>query len=97
MATSGDYRNYLEIDGKRYSHTINPVTGYPVDHKLSSVTVIANSVALADAWATAIMVLGQDKGFEIASQQQLAVYMIYRENDQYAVKYTESMKAFLSK
>lgn len=95
VATSGDYRNYLEIDGKRYSHIIDPATGYPVNHQLSSVTVISESVATADAWATAIMVLGQVKGFELAQQQNLAVYMIVREGDKTWVKYTDSMTAYL--
>src|SRR5690606_6987509 len=53
MATSGDYRNYFEQDGKRFSHTIDPVTGYTIEHNLASVTVIAKTSAEADAWATA--------------------------------------------
>lgn len=97
VATSGDYRNFLEIDGKRYSHTIDPTTGYPVDHNLSSITVITDTVAAADAWATAIMVLGESKGYAIAETHNLAVYMIYRENGEYAVKYTQSMQPYLSK
>ncbi len=96
VATSGDYRNYLEIDGKRYSHTIDPTTGYPVDHHLSSVTVIADQVARADAWATAIMVLGEEKGFDIANHEGLAVYMIYRVGNDHAVKYTPAMQRYLS-
>ncbi|NRB41159.1 MAG: FAD:protein FMN transferase [Pseudomonadales bacterium] len=96
VATSGDYRNYMEIDGKRYSHTIDPVTGYPVDHKLSSVTVIAKTVAVADAWATAIMVLGQDKGYQLAKSLNLAIYMIYRDGDDFAVKYTAAMQPYLA-
>jgi thiamine biosynthesis lipoprotein len=64
IATSGDYRNYFEYDGKIYSHTINPKTGNPVDHNLASVTVIANNCMEADALATAIMVMGKDKGLQ---------------------------------
>jgi thiamine biosynthesis lipoprotein len=81
MATSGDYRNYFEKDGKRFSHTINPVTGYPIEHTLASVTVIAKTSAEADAWATAINVLGPEKGMEVANREQLAVYMIVKEAD----------------
>lgn len=73
MATSGDYRNYFDWNGKRYSHTIDPRTGYPVDHQLVSVTVIAASAMYADGWATAISVLGLQQGMQLANAQQLAV------------------------
>ncbi len=66
MATSGDYRNYFEVDGKYYSHSIIPRTGYPVKHKLASVTIIAPNCMLADGLATAIMVLGVEKGLHLA-------------------------------
>lgn len=90
MATSGDYRNYFEKDGKRYSHTINPITGYPIEHKLASVTVIAPTAAEADGWATAIMVSGVEKGIDIAEQQKLAVYMIVKEGDSFVERYSSS-------
>ena len=60
IATSGDYRNYFEKDGKRYSHTIDPRTGRPITHTLASVSVIAESTMKADGWATALMVLGAE-------------------------------------
>ncbi|OQK17880.1 hypothetical protein AU255_08470 [Methyloprofundus sedimenti] len=78
MATSGDYRNYFEKDGKRFSHTIDPKTGYPVTHKLASVTVLSDTSMKADAWATALMVLGPDQGYIIAEQQNLAVLFIVK-------------------
>ena len=78
MATSGDYRNYFEQGGKRYSHTIDPRTGYPIDHSLVSVTVLAESAMLADAWATAISVLGAGMGLQLANRQQLAVLAIVK-------------------
>lgn len=62
MATSGDYRNFVEIDGRSYSHIIDPRTGYPVDNGVVSVSVIADNCTLADGLATAIMVLGAEKG-----------------------------------
>ena len=62
MATSGDYRINFVVDGKRYSHTIDPRTGKPVEHDLASVSVVADSCMKADAWATAINVLGPDQG-----------------------------------
>lgn len=94
MATSGDYRNYFEKDGKRFSHTINPVTGYPIEHALASVTVIAKTAAEADAWATAINVLGPEKGMEVANREQLAVYMIVKENDGFSDRYSKAFSVY---
>ena len=67
MATSGNYRNYRYIDGKKYSHTIDPHSGYPVTHTLLSATVIADECAYADALATAFMVMGLEKQCNSAS------------------------------
>ncbi|WP_428353631.1 FAD:protein FMN transferase [Methyloprofundus sp.] len=78
MATSGDYRNYFEQDGKRFSHTLDPRTGYPVTHKLASVTVLSDTTMKADAWATALMVLGPDEGYKLAEEQNLAVLFIIK-------------------
>ena len=85
IATSGDYRNYYEKEGKRYSHTINPKTGYPITHKLASVTVLNKSAMIADAQATAIMVLGETQGKVYAKQEGLMVYMIIRHKDGFTV------------
>lgn len=65
VATSGNYRKFYEKDGKKYAHTINPKTGLPVEHSLLSATVIANSCALADAYATAFMVVGADSALQL--------------------------------
>jgi thiamine biosynthesis lipoprotein len=81
MATSGDYFNYFEKDGIRYSHTIDPTTGKPITHKLASVTVIHDSCMTADAMATAINVLGPEKGYDLAIKENLAVFMIVRGTD----------------
>jgi len=70
MATSADYRNFFEQDGKRFSHTIDPRTGYPITHQLASVTVLHASSMIADAWATALMVLGAEEGYKIAEKEQ---------------------------
>ncbi|MEE9413617.1 MAG: FAD:protein FMN transferase [Methylococcales bacterium] len=78
IATSGDYRNYYELDGQQFAHTIDPVTARPVKHTLASVTVITNNSMQADGWATALMVLGVEKGLAVAEQQQLAVLFISR-------------------
>ncbi len=95
VATSGDYRNYYEKAGKRYSHTINPKTGKPITHKLASVTVLHQSTMIADAQATAIMVLGEQKGKEYAQKQGLEVYMIFREGGKFSVWHNLSTKRLL--
>ncbi|GHE21209.1 FAD:protein FMN transferase [Halomonas urumqiensis] len=83
MATSGDYRNYFEQDGKRFSHTLDPRTGRPITHRLASVTVAHSSNAWADAWATALMVLGEERGMALAREHALNVVMIVRDDDEW--------------
>ncbi|MCL5041679.1 MAG: FAD:protein FMN transferase [Gammaproteobacteria bacterium] len=78
VATSGDYRNYFEADSQRYSHTIDPRTGQPVQHRLASVTVLHPSNMFADAWATALMVLGTEDAQALAEQQELKVLLLSR-------------------
>ena len=94
MATSGDYRNYFEQGGKRYSHTIDPRTGYPIDHSLVSVTVLAESAMLADAWATAISVLGADMGMQLANRQQLAVLAIIKTGSGFKTLRSDKLTAY---
>jgi len=79
IATSGDYRNFFVKDGQRFSHTLDPVSGRPVQHTLASVTVLAPSSAIADAWATAFMVLGSKKGYDLAMENKLAVLFLIKE------------------
>ena len=81
MATSGDYRNFFEQDGKRYSHLIDPRTGRPVTHHLASVSVVAETCMEADAWATALMVLGPDAGLQFATDHNLAALFQVRNRD----------------
>lgn len=76
VATSGNYRNYFEADGKRYSHTIDPASAKPVTHNLASATVIHPNNEWADAYATTLMVLGLEKALAFAEQHQLAVYLL---------------------
>lgn len=82
IATSGNYRNYYEVDGVKYSHTISPVTGYPVVHSLLSASVFAPDCMTADAYATAFMVMGWEEAVEIDKQQDdIEVYLIYNDEN----------------
>lgn len=82
LATSGNYRNFYVEGGKKYAHTIDPKTGYPVQHSLLSTTVLSDSCMTADAYATAFMVLGLDKSIEIANSiPEIEVYFIYAGED----------------
>lgn len=78
VATSGDYRNYFEDEGRRYSHMIDPRTGRPIDHALTGVTVVSRTTAFADAMATALMVLGPEDGPALAEELNLAAYFLIR-------------------
>jgi thiamine biosynthesis lipoprotein len=88
MATSGDYRNYFEQDGHRYSHIIDPRTGRPISHKLLSVTVIHESCMTADGLATAISVMGPEKGFDFALDNNIALYIIEKAGENFIEKKT---------
>ena len=81
MATSGDYRIYFERDGVRYCHEIDPDTGRPIRHALASASVVAATCGAADAWATALMVLGPERGLKLAEARGLAAHFIVREGD----------------
>ncbi|OJA06180.1 FAD:protein FMN transferase [Halomonas sp. QHL1] len=83
VATSGDYRNYFEADGQRFSHTINPRTGRPVTHQLASVSVFHPSNAWADAWATALLVVGEQEAMQLAIENNLKVLLLVRDNEQW--------------
>ncbi|PKH24377.1 FAD:protein FMN transferase ApbE [Enterobacterales bacterium CwR94] len=95
ISTSGSYRNYYELAGQRVSHVIDPVTGRPIQHKLVSATVIATTALEADGWDTGLMVLGTEKAKTLALQQQLAVYLIYKEGDGFAHWMSPQFSAFL--
>ncbi|MDA8962595.1 FAD:protein FMN transferase [Pseudomonadales bacterium] len=82
IATSGDYRNFFEYQGERYSHTIDVRSGYPVQHNVASVSVIAETAAIADAWATTLNVLPLEQIKQLAKAHQLAVFVITREHAQ---------------
>ncbi len=94
MATSGNYRNFYYKNGKKYAHTIDPKTGYPVQHNILSATVLASDCATADAYATSFMVLGLDGAMKILEQHpELMAYFIYSDQKGHnAVWYSPSMK-----
>ncbi len=96
MATSGNYMNYFEKDGIRYSHTINPVTGRPIKHKLASVTVLDSSTMNADALATAFMVLGPEKALSLANNLEIALYLIIKNGERFEEKYNDYFMPYLS-
>ena len=98
MATSGNYRNFYYKDGKRYAHTIDPNTGYPVQHSILSATVFANSCAVADAYATSFMVMGLDKTRKLLEKHpELMAYLIYDDNGENKVWYSPTMKDKIQK
>ena len=82
MATSGNYRNFYYKDGRRYAHTIDPRTGYPVQHELLSATVLAPTCAVADAYATSFMVLGMEKAKDVLKRHpEMKAYFIYSDTN----------------
>lgn len=95
IATSGDYRNFFEVEGVRYSHTIDPRTGTPVRHDLVSVSVIHTSATMADAWATALTVLGTEQALAMARKEELAVYLISRDGDRFRAVSSPAMAPLL--
>lgn len=95
ISTSGSYRNYYELDGKRISHVIDPTTGQPIQHKLVSATVIAPTALEADGWDTGLMVLGTEKAKEVALKEGLAVYLITKEGDGFSTWMSPQFKTFL--
>ena len=98
MATSGNYRNFYYKGGKKYAHTIDPHTGYPVQHSILSSTVIADDCATADAYATAFMVMGLEKAKDLLKRHpELMAYFIYSdEKGQNKTWYSDSLKDKIS-
>lgn len=95
ISTSGSYRNYYELDGKRISHVIDPATGRPIDHKLVSATVIATTALEADGWDTGLMVLGTERAKALALKEHLAVYLITKQGEGFAHWMSPQFKSFL--
>lgn len=95
IATSGDYRNYFEEQGIRYSHLIDPRTGSPIQHNLVAVTVIHASSMTADGLATALIVMGKDAALALAEQNALAVLLITKENGEFKEYTTAQFRPYI--
>ncbi len=95
VATSGDYRNFFEVNGKHYSHTIDPTTGMPIIHSLVSVTILHPQTMLADAYATALMVMGKEQSLSFAKEKNLAVYLLVREENTIVEFYSQAFAKHL--
>lgn len=93
LATSGDYRNFFEHEGQRFSHTIDPTTGRPVQHRLTTVTVRAETCMEADALATALLVMGPEKGIEWATKNEVAAILVERTDDEFREQVTPAWEA----
>ena len=78
LSTSGDYRNYFEQDGRRYSHTFDARTGAPVSHSLASVTVIHPSALMADGLSTLLLILGPERGWDYAEKHDIGAFFVIR-------------------
>ena len=96
IATSGDYRNYFVHDGKRYSHTLDPKTGWPVSHDLAAVSVVAERAADADALATALMVLGPEQGLQLALREAIAARWMLRTGDGLEVVHSPAYATYVA-
>lgn len=96
LATSGDYRNVFELGGRRYAHTIDPRTGWPVDHGLASVSVVGASAMRADALATGLMVLGPHAGRRLAERERVAALFVVRTASGFREAATPAMRAALA-
>ena len=95
LSTSGDYRNYFEIDNIRYSHIIDPVSGRPITHDLVSVSVIHERCVIADAWDTALLVSGTEQGMQLANRYGLAVLFIVKTDTGFREILSDRMRAII--
>lgn len=95
IATSGTTKDFFEQDGRRYSHSLDPATGRPVEHPAMAVSVVADTAMEADAWATALLVLGPERGIALAQTHGLAALLVTAAGSTFDVRVSESLRAHL--
>lgn len=95
VATSGDYRNYFEKEGQRFSHIIDPDSGKPINHKIVSVTVIHPSAMTADGLSTMLMVMGEEQALPFANKNNIAAYIIYKTDNGFVEQSTLKFMPYL--
>jgi thiamine biosynthesis lipoprotein len=95
IATSGTTRDFFEQDGRHYPHTIDPATGRPVEHPPMAVSVVADTAMEADAWATALLVLGPERGYALAQARGLAALLVTAAGPTFDVRPTDALRAHL--
>lgn len=96
VSSSGDYRNYFEENGRRYSHTLDPQTGAPISHKLAAVTVVHAETLQADGLSTLLMVLGPERGYAFAEREGIAAFFVTREGDGFVTRSTSAFDALFA-
>jgi FAD:protein FMN transferase len=92
VSTSGDYRNYFEENDRRYSHTLDPLTGAPITHRLAAVTVLDKSTLRADGLSTVLMVMGTERGVVFAERMGIAAFFVTREGDAFVTQTTQAFE-----
>ncbi|MFL1482228.1 FAD:protein FMN transferase [Pseudomonas grimontii] len=92
VSTSGDYRNYFQQDGRRYSHTLDARTGTPITHQLASVTVLHPSALMADGLSTLLLILGPEQGWDYAEQHGIAAFFVRREGDGFVTRTNQAFE-----
>lgn len=93
VSTSGDYRNYYEVDGQRFSHTFDARSGHPVMHKLAAVTVLDDSAAEADGLSTLLMIMGEETGWDYAVEHRIPAFFVIRKGEAFISKGTPQFNA----
>jgi thiamine biosynthesis lipoprotein len=95
IGTSGTTRDFFEQDGRHYSHSIDPATGRPVEHPPLAVSVVADTAMEADAWATALVVLGPERGYALAQARGLAAILVTAAGPTFDVRITDALRGHL--
>ncbi|MGF6109439.1 thiamine biosynthesis lipoprotein [Pseudomonas frederiksbergensis] len=92
VSTSGDYRNYFEQNGRRYSHTVDARTGVPITHNLASVTVINPSTLMADGLSTLLLILGPERGWDYAQKHNIGAFFVIRADTGFVTRTTQAFE-----